>query len=504
MPKLIEAHGIIKRFPGVTALKGVDFDLLPGEVHSLVGENGAGKSTLVNILTGVLPPDEGELRVGGEPVRFDSPYDARLAGIHVIHQEVAFVPHLDVATNLALGSLPLRRGRLSRLLGIVDREELVSRAERTLATVRSRIDAGTPAAQLSVAQTQLLEIARALDGDFRIILFDEPTSSLGPAERDELFAHIRHLRQSGIGVLYISHRLDEVLSLADRITVLKDGTVVASGPADRFDLDEIVRLMTGSAVRATTATTRVGGDLLLEVSGLASPPQIDGAELSLRRGEIVGLAGLVGAGRTELAECIYGQRPFTAGEIRYEGRSIRPRCPAEALELGIGYATEDRKSAGIFHQLSVEANIAVGALSRRQVAGEFTRAGSWLRRDRLRRLAVDLVARLQVRPGNVAARVGAMSGGNQQKIVLARLLASRLRVLILDEPTRGIDVGAKAQIWQLIRQLADEGVGVLAISSDIPELIGNVDRLLVMRRGRIAAEIPGAEIREDRVMRHAV
>jgi ABC-type sugar transport system ATPase subunit len=505
MPEpLLRARGIRKRFPGVDALKGIDFDLLPGEVHALVGENGAGKSTFVNILTGLQVRDAGSLEILGRPAAFDSPRDARLAGIHVIHQELSFVPQLDVATNLALGSLPLRPGLLGRLFGLLDRDEMRRRAARALAAAGTAVGPGALAGSLSVAQAQQLEIARALDGDFRIILFDEPTSSLGPGERDELFAHIRRLRAAGIGILYISHRLEEVLDLSDRVTVLKDGAVVASGPTASFDIDGIVRLMTGRAVEATAAPPVAGGEVVLEVRGLSSPPAVRHADLVLRRGEIVGLAGLVGAGRTELAHCLYGARPFTAGEIRYLGRPFRPESPAEALAAGIGYATEDRKSAGIFHLLSTEANIAIGAFSRPAIARKVAHPLRGIDRRRLRGLAAGLVAQLQVRPGGLSTRVGTMSGGNQQKVVLARLIASRPGVLILDEPTRGIDVGAKAQIWQLIRELAGQGVAVLAISSDIPELIGNVERVLVMRRGAIAAELPGVGLCEEQVMRHAV
>jgi ABC-type sugar transport system ATPase subunit len=501
--KLIEARRIVRRFPGVTALKGVDFDLAAGEVHSLVGENGAGKSTLVNILTGVLSPDEGSLKVGGQIVDFDSPRDARTAGIHVIHQELTFVPQLDVASNLALGALPIRSGRLGNFFGIVDREELRRRARSALNAAGAAIDPKTLAAKLSVAQAQLLEIARALDGKFRVILFDEPTSSLGPAERDELFSHIRRLRSSGIGVLYISHRLEEVLALSDRITVLRDGIVVASGSAGAFNIDHLVRLMTGRDVVNPDYRPRKVGEVCLQVSGLSSPPHVADAELALRRGEIVGLAGLVGAGRTELAECLYGARPMSHGTIRLGGQTIAPGSPFEALQLGIGYATEDRKNAGIFHRLPIDVNIAVGALTRAVTASEVVRVGGWLKRSELSAMGRRLVRRLEVRAAALSALAGTLSGGNQQKVVLARLVAARLHVFILDEPTRGVDVGAKEQIWKLLRLLADEGMALLVISSDIPELIGNVDRLLVMRRGRIVAEIDGSKLSEDQVMRYA-
>ena len=397
MSNLIEARGIVKRFPGVIALRGVNFDLASGEVHSLVGENGAGKSTLVNILTGVLAPDEGRLEVSGRPVNFDSPRDARAAGIHVIHQELTFVPYLDVATNLALGALPIRSGAVSSFFGVIDKGELHQRAGRALASAGAKIDPRGPAAKLSVAQAQLLEIARALDGDFRIILFDEPTSSLGPAERDELFVHIRRLRGAGIGVLYISHRLEEVIALSDRITVLRDGLVVATGPASAFDLDHIVRAMTGRDVEAPQRRMRRIGETCLEVSGLSSPPQVADAGFVLRRGEIVGVAGLVGAGRTELAECLYGARQVTSGLVRLAGQTVRPSCPFEALQIGIGYATEDRKNAGIFHRLAIDLNIAIGAFIRPETAPEVIGPGGWLKWSALAAMAHRLAKRLEVR-----------------------------------------------------------------------------------------------------------
>jgi ABC-type sugar transport system ATPase subunit len=504
MQPLVKARSIRKRFPGVEALKGIDFDLLPGEVHSLVGENGAGKTTFVNILTGLHASDAGTLEIVGRPVAFDSPRDARLAGVHVIHQELSFVPQLDVATNLALGSLPLRRGMLARIFGVIDRGELHRRAGRSLAAAGATIHPDASAGSLSVAQAQQLEIARALDGDFGIILFDEPTSSLGPGERDELFAHIRRLRAAGIGILYISHRLDEILALSDRITVLKDGAVVASGPAAEFEIDRVVQLMTGRAIKAAVGRPRAPGEVVLEVRGLSSPPAVRHVDLALRQREIVGLAGLVGAGRTELAHCLYGARPIASGEILYRGRPFRPDSPADALSCGIGYATEDRTSAGVFRLLSTESNIAIGAFLRLSTSSKLADRFRGIDRRQLRGLAAELVAQLQIRPSGLSTLVGTMSGGNQQKVVLARLIASSLGILILDEPTRGIDVGAKAQIWQLIRELAGQGMAVLAISSDIPELLGNVERLLVMRRGETVAELPGTGLSEDQVMRHAV
>lgn len=503
MQKLIEAHGITKRFASIQALKGVDFDLLPGEVHALIGENGAGKSTLINILTGVLVPDAGELLVDGESQAFNSPHDARRKGIHVIHQELAFVPHLDVATNLALGNIPVGDGALSRLFGIVDRAEISRRADRALGAVGHPVDCSALVRNLGVAQLQLIEIARALNGEFRIIFFDEPTASLGSAERDQLFEHIRRLLKAGIGVVYTSHRLDEILELATRVTILKDGAVVGRGPAHDFDLDRIVRSITGGSIRKMRRSKRKAGEVVIEVIGLSSLPIVEDVSLAMREGEIVGLAGLIGAGRTELAECLFGARSFS-GEIRLHGKPVHPQSPAEAIELGIAYGTEDRKAAGLFHYLSIGANFTVGALVRSTTAHEYVSARQWLRRDKLTELTRRLIASLQIRPPEPLLMAGTMSGGNQQKVVLGRLVAGRPRILVLDEPSRGVDVAAKAQIWTLIHQLADEGVAILAISSDIRELVGNVDRALVMRRGRLVADIAGNAVNEEGITRHAV
>lgn len=503
MRKLLEASNIVKSFGGVQALKGVDFDLLPGEVHALIGENGAGKSTLINILTGNLFPDSGEYSVTGEKRFFASPHEAQIAGIHVIHQELSVVPYLDVATNLALGALPTRKGFVSRMLGLIDRTEIHRRALHSLERVGNPVVPSMLASHLSVAQLQLIEIARALDGDFRIIFFDEPTSSLGVAERDELFRQIREMLKRGIGVVYTSHRLDEVLELADRVTVLKDGSVVDSGSASGFDLNRIVRGIIGGDSPTLERARRSIGDVVLEVRHLTSPPVVEDVSITLRAGEVVALAGLIGAGRTEFAECIFGARTYT-GEIRISGQVVNPQSPAEAIELGLAYSTEDRKGAGLFHHLSTLKNISVGALSGANRDHHYARGGQILRQSQLRLLADQLIERLSIRPSSLLSRVGAMSGGNQQKVVFARLIAGKPRILILDEPTRGVDIAAKAQIWNVIHHLASEGVPVLVISSDIRELIGNVDRAVVMRRGRFVAEIGGSEISEEGITRYAI
>ena len=469
-------------------------------MHALLGENGAGKSTLVNVLTGVHHPDKGTVLVDGEPVEIGSPHDAAARGIRVIHQELAFVPQLDVATNLSLGEIPIHGGRLLRLLRIVDRNELRMRAETALAVVGHPVKPETRAADMSVAQAQLVEIARALSSHFRILLLDEPTSALSPFEQDELFAHLRRFKDSGIGILYISHRLEEVIEIADRVTVLRDGRVVGQLSSSELSMDRIIHLMSGSARKEVSVEGRHVGNRVLEVRGLTREPFFRDVSFSLHAGEIVGLTGLVGAGRTEIARCIFGADPFEKGEILFDGRPIRPASPREAIDIGIGYATEDRKLEGIFHVRPIRDNILIGPMARRDVSQTILNTLRLLDRRAVDSMVWNGIRTLGIRPANPTALAGTISGGNQQKVVLARWLASKVRTLILDEPTRGIDVASKFEIWGLIKQLAADGVAILAISSEVPELLGNADRIVVMKAGRIVSEVSHEGATEAEVM----
>lgn len=502
--QLLEARKIVKTFPGVRALDEVDFDLRSGEVHALLGENGAGKSTLVNVLTGVHRPDHGEVRIDGREVTIDSPHEAREHAIRVIHQELAFVPQLDVATNLSLGEIPIRKGWFSRVVGgVVDRDELERRAAAALALIGNPVDPDTRGADISVAQAQLLEITRALSSQFRILLLDEPTSSLSPSERDDLFHQLRSLKGRGIGIVYISHRLEEVVEIADRVTVLRDGRVVATLDPTEITVDRIIELMTGLAKREIGHRRAEHGETALELHGLTRAPAFRDVNLVVRSGEIVGVTGLIGAGRTELARCIFGVDQTDSGEVRLRGERVQPRSARDALNLGIAYGTEDRKGEGIFPWRPIRDNIALGPLARADVARRIAGCGQLIRAERVSALVRNAIRKLAIRPPDPDVLAGTISGGNQQKVVLARLIESGADVLLLDEPTRGIDVGSKQEIWKLIKELVDRGVAVLVISSEVPELLTHADRLVVMRQGQIVAEMSAESTTEAEVMRIA-
>jgi ABC-type sugar transport system ATPase subunit len=501
---LLVARGIVKDFPGVRALGGVDFDLQAGEVHALVGENGAGKSTLVNILTGVYQPDDGELNIDGEAVRFNSPRDATEQGICVIHQESAFVPHLDVGTNLCLGDIPIRQAWWSRLVGgVIDRAEVRRRAKDALATIKPPFGPDARVGSLSVAESQLLDIARALSYKFRILLLDEPTSSLSPSEREELFHHLGRLKQSGIGIMYISHHLDEIVRIADRVSVLRDGKMVGRSERSQFSIDHLIELMTGRARQDPVSRRRTYRKMALELRKLTREPAFRNVSFSLRFGELAGLTGLVGSGRTEVAHCIIGADRFDSGEILLEGRPIKPAGQYEATNLGIGYLTENRKEEGIFHLRPLGDNILVGGLVRNEVAKTIINRFQWVRPAAASSLVSTWIHALDIRPPNSRVLAGTLSGGNQQKVVLARWLASKVKILILDEPTRGVAIGAKLEIWRLINKLVDEGIAVLVISSEAAELLANADRIIVMRDGEIAGEVKGESSSEAELMRLA-
>jgi ribose transport system ATP-binding protein len=488
-------RGISKAFFGVAALRGIDLACGAGTIHAIVGENGAGKSTLMAILAGVVAADAGEIRVGGEPLPMGDSEVARRRGISVVYQEFNLIPDLSVAANVFLHREPTRFGFLAR-------ETMRRETARLLAEVGATdIDPGLPAERLSVAQQQLVELARALALRPRILVMDEPTASLAAHEQAHLLDLARALRTRGTTVLYISHRLEEVFAIADRITVLKDGVNVATLDAAATGRDEVVRLMVGRDLARGLFPPRrsgvgsEGGMPALAVRHLSLPGVLNDVSLAVDRGEILGLAGLVGAGRTSLARAIFGAEPAARGEIVIDGCPARIRSPRAATRLGLGLLTEDRKYEGLAMNLDGVANIAAVHLP--------TTMGM-VRREARRRQAVTIAERVRLAPQALRRAVRTLSGGNQQKVVLAKWLAARARVLILDEPTRGIDVGAKAEIYAIMRQLAADGVGILFISSELPEILGMSDRILVMRRGRIVAEIAGGTASEEAVMRAAV
>lgn len=486
----VEAIGISKRFPGVHALDDVSLTLFPGEVHAVVGENGAGKSTLMKILAGVYPPDAGTVRVGGQEVHLDNPRTAQDLGINTIYQELSLVDSLSVGENIFLGDLPTRSGTGWQ----VDWKVLWKRSTEMLERVGCPVRPQTPVRRLSVAQKQMVEIARALARNVRVLILDEPTSSLTERETTKLFEIIEILRQRGVAVIYISHRLVEVFQIAHRVTVLRDGKVVGTLPTAEADEDTLVRMMVGRDLsHLFTQARKSEAPVRLEVRGLTRKGVLHDVDLSLRGGEIVGVAGLVGAGRTELARCLFGADKYDAGEILIDGKRAAIRTPADAVRLSIALVPEDRKLHALILGMGVRENLSLPMLDR--LGSPFIPS-----RTKEKSLVAKYIKSLSIRTPHMEQRVRALSGGNQQKVVIARWLATAPKVLILDEPTRGIDIGAKAEVHALIARLAEEGVAILMISSELPEILGMSHRVLVMRGGRIVADIPREEASEESIM----
>jgi ABC-type sugar transport system ATPase subunit len=486
---LIRFDGITKRFPGVLALSDVSFDVGEGSCHALCGENGAGKSTLGKILAGVYSPDEGRVLLGGVPVRFRHPGDALRAGIGMVHQELAFCDNMTVAENLCLGDLPRRNGFLSR-------RRMAEKARVKLASIGAEIDVQRTVGDLPVSQQQLLQIAEAVGRRARVIVFDEPTSSLTRHETERLYGLIRRLKGEGVTCLYVSHRMEEIFDLCDTVTVLRDGRHVETLPTDGLDEGGLVRRMIGRSLDEyfPAHLDQALGEELLRVEDLRSPGKLHGVSFSVRAGEILGFAGLVGSGRTEIAEALFGVDPGATGKVFVAGKPVTITRPAEAMAQGLGLVPEDRKRQGLVLGMSVLANTTLPILER---LSRFT----WVRRAAERALASDHVSRLRVRTPGLDAAVAGLSGGNQQKIVLARWLAAHCRVLILDEPTRGVDVGAKAEIHALVDQLAAAGNAVLLISSELPEVMRLSTRVLVIRDGRVVGELSRERLAQDALLR---
>ncbi|MBC2933313.1 sugar ABC transporter ATP-binding protein [Nocardioides sp. zg-1228] len=485
-------RGIVKRFPGVLALGGVELEVRAGEVHCLLGQNGAGKSTLIKILSASYQPDEGEILWEGAPVTLSTPQAAMGLGISTIYQELDLVPDLTVAENIFLGH------ELSTA-GFSQRAETLRRTRELLARLgHSEIPATRSVGRLSPAAQQIVSMARALSQDTRLLVLDEPSAVLDQGEVNNLFRVIRDLTAEGVAVVYISHRLEEIRQIGDRITVLKDGSSVATGLAvDQTPTSELIKLMTGRSIEyvfpprgEAVAPT---GEPVLEVTGLALPGVFTGVDLTVHAGEIVGLAGLVGAGRSEILETLYGARRPSAGTVRVAGRELRRGSVPAAVKAGVGLAPEERKSQGLLLDQAVYSNITVSTLRR------FSRFGLLDRRAE-RTSSAEVAESLDVRPAGVDRLVRLLSGGNQQKVVLARWLLRECRVLLLDEPTRGVDVGARAEIYALVRSLADSGVAVVVVSSEVEEVLGLADRVLVVREGRVVHEGPAGEIDESRVL----
>ncbi|BCH56835.1 sugar ABC transporter ATP-binding protein [Agrobacterium vitis] len=483
---------ISKSFPGVNALTDVSFDVAPGEIHGLLGENGAGKSTLLRILSGVFRPTSGSVFVDGEAVAFRKPLDARQAGIAMIHQELQQVPHLSVAQNMFLGHSLTHMGGL-----FVSRREQEQRAAEALSMIDRSIDVSAPISSLKVAQRQIVEIGRALLDKAKVIAMDEPTSSLTPSEFDRLAEVIADLSASGVSIIYVSHKMDEVFRICQRASVMRDGKLVGIVDMKATSEKQVIAMMVGRELMQETHHSFVTDQVRLKASNLSSATKIKNVSFTLKRGEVLGIAGLVGSGRTELLRLIAGVDRLSQGSMAIDGKTVRLRNPRDAIAAGIGLVPEERKREGIIPLRPVSLNMALASLP------SFSSAGL-IRAVKLRASAQDLLKRVNLRPFQLDRPIRLFSGGNQQKAIIARWLAAKSQILLFDEPTRGIDVGAKSEIYQLIETLAQEGHSIIVVSSELPEVIRLSDRVLVMREGQIAAEIAPDQLSESAILAHAI
>ncbi|MCB5175835.1 MULTISPECIES: sugar ABC transporter ATP-binding protein [Microvirga] len=482
---ILEMRGITKTFPGVKALTDVSLTVYPGEIHALMGENGAGKSTLMKILSGAYQADPGgEIRINGRPVVIDGPLTARQHGISIIYQELSLAPNLSVAENMLLG-------REHKSGPMVDRRSMEEACGAVLDRLNVDFKPTTLVSELSMAERQLVEIARALIANSRILVMDEPTTSLSSKETEALFGLVRQLRADGLAIIYISHRMAEIYELADRVTVLRDGSYVGTLAKEEISAEKLVQMMVGrdlsSFYKKEHNAHGSRGPVIFAVRDVGDGKRVHHCSFELHEGEVLGIAGLVGAGRTELARLIYGADRRTSGEIFLNGQPLSINRPEDAINAGVVYLTEDRKHLGLFLDMTVRENVNLSVL------GRDARAGGVLNLKAAKDRAIEAIRALAIRVSNDLVNVGSLSGGNQQKVLLSRLLETQPRVLILDEPTRGVDIGAKSEIYRLIDDLARRGVGVIVISSELPEIVGVCDRVLVMREGRIEGEVGGTD-----------
>ena len=479
---VLKLDGVSKSFPGVRALADISFDVTPGEVHALLGENGAGKSTLIKIMSGVYQPDGGTMELDGKPTTFDSPQEAQKAGIATIYQELLLFPELSVAENIFMGHAPKNR------FGTIDWGTMRERAREVLESLDIRdLDVRATVGALSVGNRQRVEIAKALSHNARVLIMDEPTAALTERDVERLFGIVRLLRSRGVGVVYISHRLEEVFLLADRVTVLRDGELVATKPVADTTHDDLIQMMVGRRIdQLFPKVVGQRGDVVLELENIFRSPMTKGISLKLHAGEILGIAGLVGSGRSELAEVIFGMTPAEKGAIRVNGKAVKIESPAAATKLGIAYVPEDRGRQGLVRPMPISENVSLANLKR-------VSHRAFIDRKAENKLAEESVVKFQIRASGVSQIVGKLSGGNQQKVGLSKWLATEPRILIMDEPTRGIDVGAKTEIHRLMSELASHGMAILMISSELPEVLGMSDRIAVVRAGRIVAEVERTE-----------
>jgi ribose transport system ATP-binding protein len=487
---LVVMEGIEKRFPGVHAISQGHFELRAGEVHALLGENGAGKSTLMKVLAGIYSKDAGRIICKGREVEVPNPKAAQNLGISMIHQELNLMPHLTVAQNILIGREP-RRG-----FGVLDDRATNERAQQLFENLHIKLDAQTKVTDLTVAMQQMVEIAKALSFGFEVLIMDEPTAALTESEITELFRIIRQLRDRGVGIVYISHRLEEIKQIADRVTVMRDGHYIDTVNTADVTIDRIINMMVGRTIyeSAPEVPEVPNEDVVLEVQNLNRGRQVRNVSFDLKRGEILGFAGLVGAGRTEVARAIFGADRATSGTILVRGRPVQIRSPQDAVRAGIGYLSEDRKRYGLALGMDVETNIVLATFRR------FLRWLGWVDTSKTNQTAHRFVEALAIKTPSLQQRVKNLSGGNQQKVIIGKWLTANTDVLIFDEPTRGIDVGAKSEIYKLLNELAHEGKGIIMISSELPEILRMSHRTVVMCEGRITGELSSAEATQEKIM----
>ena len=489
---VLRLTNVSKTVPGVNALTNINFDVRPGEVHGLIGENGAGKSTLIKVLAGVYQPDPGaEIEIEGEKVTALTPTESMRRGVMVIYQDFSLFPTLSVKENIAFSQQIEKRRRL------IDWKAMEETSRRALSTLGVEIDLNARLSSLSTARQQLVAIARALVYDAKLLVMDEPTSALSSGEVEHLFRVVNELKARGMAIIFISHKLDELFKITDRMTVLRDGHYIGTRISSETDTNEIITMMVGREIKEQHLAGKNIGETVLEVKNISKRGNYQDVSFSVRRGEVLGITGLVGAGRTETVRALFGLNPPDSGEILLEGRKIAPKSPAQAQALGIAYVPESRQTEGLVLQQDSESNLTLSILRR------FVRNGL-IRFGERRKKAVELIEQLNVKPAYPHMQVDKFSGGNQQKIVVAKWLATNPKVLIVDEPTNGIDVGAKTEIHHLLRELADEGMAVIMVSSELPEILSISDRVLVMRRGRINGEFNADGLSQEQIMEKAV
>ncbi|MFC4597373.1 sugar ABC transporter ATP-binding protein [Cohnella hongkongensis] len=488
---VIRMEGIDKAFPGVQALQQARFELLAGEVHALMGENGAGKSTLMKVLTGVYSKDAGTVRYLGKEVAFASTKAAQDAGISIIHQELNLAPDLTVAQNIYIGREP----RIKGFPLFIDEKKLNEQVRALLSKINLNLEPETPVADLTVAKQQMVEIAKALSFNAKVLVMDEPTAALSDSEIADLFRIIEELKASGVGIVYISHRMDEIKRITDRVTVMRDGAYIDTVRTDEVTIDRIIAMMVGRTVYLESRPQSAAlGETALEVKRLNRGQALKDISFAVRKGEILGFAGLVGAGRTELARAIFGADPIDSGEVYVHGRKTRIQSPHDAVRSGIGYLSEDRKRFGLLVDMDVKSNVAIANLHR------FTRLGGWMKSGEIVEVAKSAVDKLKVKTPSIDQEVKFLSGGNQQKVVIGKWLTRDCDILIFDEPTRGIDVGAKSEIYKLLEELAEQGKAIIMISSELPEILRMSHRIVVMCEGRITGELAREDATQENIM----